>query len=196
MWLRLLWLLLLLLLLRWWRSGRKGGGGGLLVVVMLLVVLEMLRMRMRRMLTWRRQRIGRGRVVGRMRVHGSGCTELWLQGETAAGRAQNHVMLHLKRMASHLKDRLSNLEPKRLCRGAEDHSNHCFRFGEDLLHAGLESGETSAEVPLNQRSAHVTLIRSSHQSACCYCTSLLVLYHQELQNSVSKHSIVYCLIDR
>ena len=37
----------------------------------------------------------------------------------AAGRAQNHVMLHMKMMASHLKDRFSNLEPNDFCRRAE-----------------------------------------------------------------------------
>jgi hypothetical protein len=72
-------MLLLLVLLLWWRSGGEGGGGGLLVVVMLLVVvvclLLVLRIQMLRVLTWWRQRIGRRRVVGRMRVHGSGCTE-------------------------------------------------------------------------------------------------------------------------
>ena len=118
MWLRLRWLLLLLMLmlvlLGRWRGGGEGGGGGLLVVVMLLLVLvlrEMSRMLLR-VLTWWRQRIGRGRVVGRMRVHGSGsgsgCTEqLWLQGETA-GSAQNHVMLHLKTAASHLKGSIAS----------------------------------------------------------------------------------------
>jgi hypothetical protein len=83
---------MLLVLLWWWwrRSGGEGGGGGLLVVVMLvlvlLLVLVVLRIQMLRVLTWWRQRIGRRRVVGRMRVHGSGCTErLWLQGETLPG---------------------------------------------------------------------------------------------------------------
>jgi len=88
---------LVVLVLWWWRGGGESGGGGLLVVVMLLLVLlvvvvcrmRMLLLLLLRVLTWRRQRIGRGlrRVVGRMRVHGSGsgCTELWLQGETLPG---------------------------------------------------------------------------------------------------------------
>ena len=72
-------LMLLLLVLLWWRSGGEGGGGGLLVVVVLvlvlLLVLLVLRIQMLRVLTWWRQRIGRRVMVGRMRVHGSGCTE-------------------------------------------------------------------------------------------------------------------------
>ena len=81
---------LVVLVLWWWRGGGESGGGGLLVVVMLLVVVVLVvllrRIEMLRVLTWWRQRIGRGRVVGRMRVHGSGCTErLWLQGETLPG---------------------------------------------------------------------------------------------------------------
>jgi hypothetical protein len=56
------------------------------VVVVCLLLLLLLRIQMLRVLIWWRQRIGRRRVVGRMRVHGSGCTErLWLQGETLPG---------------------------------------------------------------------------------------------------------------
>lgn len=98
---RLRWLLLLLLMLLlllvllwwWWRGGGEGGGGSLLVVVVLVLLLVLMlgqmRRRVLRVLTCWRQRIGRGRVVGRMRVHGSlrqAVTErLWLQGETLPG---------------------------------------------------------------------------------------------------------------
>ena len=73
-------LLMLLLVLLRWRSRGEGSDSGLLVVVVLLLMLRV-RKRMLRVLAWWRQRIGRGSRVGRMRVHGSGCTE-WLQGET------------------------------------------------------------------------------------------------------------------
>jgi hypothetical protein len=45
------------------------------LVLVLLLVLLVLRIQMLRVLTWWRQRIGRRVMVGRMRVHGSGCTE-------------------------------------------------------------------------------------------------------------------------
>jgi hypothetical protein len=176
MWLRLRWLLLLLMLLRWWRSGGEGGGSSLLVVVMLLlVVLVMLRMRMRmlrRVLTWWRQRIGRGLVVGRMRVHGSGCTELWLQGETAgtAGRAQNHVMLHLKMMASHLKDSLGQSRAETgLPTSRRPLKSSLGKVSGSSSHTevALESDEASAEVKLS-RSSSRDIDRTSHQSTCCY----------------------------